>query len=150
MFNPTFQLVRSHTLTWKYSLNSRGGPRKFQTLFFGFPQVFLLPSGFKRLREACRKNFHQFSSKTLREIRSYDPKTQKVNEVKQVTSTSTWAYDFLLFLILFYWFFPMSAQVPSSWVVDLLFPAFFREELQRSFFEVSDLFSRQFSVNASK
>ena len=40
-----------------------------------FPGFFGGPGGFREVREACRKNFHQFSSKMLRRIPSYDQKT---------------------------------------------------------------------------
>ena len=43
----------------------------FKLLFF----IGLLgPKGLEKIRETCRKNVHQFSSKTLRRIPSYDQK----------------------------------------------------------------------------
>ena len=40
--------------------------------------VFGCTGGFKEVREVKRKNFHQFSPKTLRRIPSYDQKTKEV------------------------------------------------------------------------
>ena len=49
---------------------------------FGFPAVWEVPGGFRKLREAWEKNFHQFSSKFIGGIPSYDPKPSEVNDYK--------------------------------------------------------------------
>ncbi len=47
-----------------------------------FSEVLGGPEGFREVREACRKNFHQFSSNSIRRIPSYDQKTKNVNDKK--------------------------------------------------------------------
>ena len=47
---------------------------------FGFPRFLGCPGGFRKVREAERKNSHQFSSKTLRRIPSYDQQKQKIHD----------------------------------------------------------------------
>ena len=47
---------------------------------FGFPEVFEVPGGFKKLREACRLNFHLSWYLYVFMVPSYDQKTKKVND----------------------------------------------------------------------
>ena len=49
---------------------------------FGFWVVFGGPGGFKKLREACRKKIHQFSSKSELMVPSYDRKNKKITTKK--------------------------------------------------------------------
>ncbi len=49
---------------------------------FEFGVVFGGPGGFKKLREACRKNVHQSSSKSEIMGPSYDRKTKLFNDKK--------------------------------------------------------------------
>ena len=53
----------------------------------GFLQVFGGPGGFRKLREACRKNFHLVAPKKNGVVPSYDQKPKKLTS-KKVTSTS--------------------------------------------------------------
>ena len=53
---------------------------KFWSLNFGFPLVLGGFGGYRRLREACRKHFHQMAPLLALGITSYDRKTKKVNE----------------------------------------------------------------------
>ena len=50
----------------------------------GFPEVYVGPGGFKKVREACRNNFHQFSWKLVLGAPSYDQKT--ANKSRLLTS----------------------------------------------------------------
>ena len=45
-----------------------------------FSDGILDPGWFRKVREACRNNFHLFSSKTLRRIPSYDQKTYNFHD----------------------------------------------------------------------
>ena len=47
---------------------------------FGFPEVFLDPGRFRKVREACRNHFHLFSSKFIARIPSYDQKPSEVHD----------------------------------------------------------------------
>ena len=46
----------------------------------GFPEVYVGPERFKKLREACRKNFHLVAPPKTSVVTTYDQKTKKVNE----------------------------------------------------------------------
>ena len=54
----------------------------FRSNKFGFPADWEVPGGFRKLREAWEKNFHQFSCKFIGGIPSYDPKPSEVNDYK--------------------------------------------------------------------
>ena len=54
--------------------------KHFEPKKLRFPEVYEVSGGFRNLREACRNNFHQVSSKSTRWISSYDPKTQKFHD----------------------------------------------------------------------
>ena len=47
---------------------------------FGFPEVFVDPGRFRKVREACRNHFHLFSSKFIARISSYDQKPSEVHD----------------------------------------------------------------------
>ena len=49
---------------------------KLWSLNFGFLGFFGGPGGFRKVREVCRKNFPQFSSKSDFLVTSYDQKTK--------------------------------------------------------------------------
>ena len=52
----------------------------FGSLNLGFPQGFGGPGGFRKLREACRKNFHLVVPLVTLGVTSYDRKTKTVKD----------------------------------------------------------------------
>ena len=48
------------------------------SLKLGLTERYEVPGRFRKLRKACRKILHQFSSKSHGGIRSYDQKNEKV------------------------------------------------------------------------
>ena len=48
----------------------------------GFPEVYVGPERFKKVREACRNNFHLISCNMVSVVTSYDQKPKKVNDKK--------------------------------------------------------------------
>ena len=48
----------------------------------GFPEAFGGPGGFKKLREACRKNFHLVAPLKNSVVTNYDQKNDKINDQK--------------------------------------------------------------------
>ena len=51
-----------------------------------FPDVLEGPGGFRKVREADRNNFLDFSSKMHLMVTSYDQKTKKVHATTQLTT----------------------------------------------------------------
>ena len=60
--------------------------KTFVSKIFGFPEVFEGFGGFRKLREACGKNFHLISCKSTSVVTSYDQKT-KTTAIKATTVT---------------------------------------------------------------
>ena len=57
-----------------------GGSKRFGLSNVGFPQVFGGPGGFRKVREAGRKNFLLFSSGSDFMVPIADHQTKKVND----------------------------------------------------------------------
>ena len=55
-----------------------GFSKKIVSRNLGVPEVFEGFGGFRKLREACGKNFHLFSCKSTSVVTSYDRKTKNV------------------------------------------------------------------------
>ena len=72
--------MNGFTLTLKYSLIFSNFSEKFGSKKIGLSYVYVDPELFRKVREACRNNFHQFSSNSIRRIPSYDPKTKNFND----------------------------------------------------------------------
>ena len=62
------------------TLKTSVSQKKIVSNIFVFPEVFEGFGGFRKLREACGKNFHLISCKSTSVVTSYDQKTKKVNE----------------------------------------------------------------------
>ena len=80
--------MKSFERILRYKVKSRynfGGVLKTlvsnMLVFHGFPKVSGGPGGFKKVREAARNNFLQFSSKSDLMVRRYGPQTKKVNDL---------------------------------------------------------------------
>ena len=54
--------------------------RQFWPLNVGFPTVWFQKFWSRKVREVCRKNFHQISCKFTSTVTIYDQKNKKVNE----------------------------------------------------------------------
>ena len=54
--------------------------KKIVSKYFGFPEVVEGFGWFRKLREACRKNFHLVAPLKTGMVTSYDQKKKKVNE----------------------------------------------------------------------
>ena len=68
------------TLKFQYSLKFPDFSKNFGLKNFGFTEVFGGPEGFRKLREACRKNFHQVSSKSELVRPTNKEKDKKIND----------------------------------------------------------------------
>ena len=54
--------------------------KNFDSKKLGLPELYEVPGGFRKIREACRKNFHLVAPLKTSVVTSYDQKNKKVNE----------------------------------------------------------------------
>ena len=54
--------------------------QKFDSKKLGLPEVYGGPERFRKVREACRNNFHLVAPHKSSMVPIYDQKTKKVNE----------------------------------------------------------------------
>ncbi len=81
---------------------------KLWSLNFGFPSVFGGARGFRKIREAKRKNSLELSSKMHVMVPSYDQKSKKFTTVNfttiKVGACTVYMQFFILFFVMFSWY----------------------------------------------